>query len=264
MPLLNDFLWNICKSCRIEAIALWAGSFDELVQECNCFLAWIFTLIFNHACLGRANHKSDFAIFTCSLRNAWDIMPCSQNTHFSGQKSTEKQEQCQQENPILPHVPCGPGARPRCGNSPPPGSGSEWRTASGSGSSPPAPSPPRSLWLFRQTWPCLCLGTQGDSSGTLGNTGGTVESIHSSHGATETDTRQTNAAIDLCVCFFSSPLCARQTEWRVRAISGKWPENWPHNNHPPLHCRKNMLLLSWGLLQVILQRKSRKPQLEIG
>lgn len=74
MPLLNDFLWNICKSCCVEAIALWAGSFNKLVQECNCFLAWIFTLIFNHACLGRASHKSEFAILTCSLRNAWDMM----------------------------------------------------------------------------------------------------------------------------------------------------------------------------------------------
>lgn len=139
-----------------------------------------------------------------------------------------------------------------------------------SGEQRPAADPLRQLLHHRARYGCSVKRGRASAWGhkgtalTLGNTGGTVESIHSSLGATETDTRQTNAAIDLCVCFFSSPLCARQTEWRVRAISGKWPENRPHNNHPPLHCRKNMLLLSWGLLQVILQRKSRKPQLEIG
>lgn len=114
-----------------------------------------------------------------------------------GRRAQKSRRNPTRKNPILTHVPCAPGAQPCCGNSPPPGSGSEWRTAFGTGSSPLAPSPPRSLWLFRQTWLCLCLGTQGDSFGTLGNTSGTVKSIHSSHTAGETGTLKTHAAVQL-------------------------------------------------------------------
>lgn len=179
--------------------------------------------------------------------------------------SRGRRAQKSRRNPILRHIPCGPGARPRCGNSPPPGSGSEWRRASGSGSSLPAPSAPRSLWLFRQTWPCLCLGTQRDSVGTG------ERKRHSQVNPRFTCYWRDRHSKDKCsnafvVFVFPPPRCAQdtQTAVRARAISRKWPDYWPHDNHPPLQCRKKMFLLSWGLLQVIMQRKSRKPQLEIG
>lgn len=168
-------------------------------------------------------------------------------THVSrGRRAQKSRRNPSRRSPTLTDIPCGRGARPRCGHSPPPGSGSEWRRASGSGSSPPAPSPPRSLWLFRQTWPCLCLGTQRDSVGTREHKGHSqvTPRFTCCWRRRHPKDKRSNAIV---VFVFSPPCCAqdKQTAVRAGAVSVMGPILRSVPTHPPpLHCRKKMFLLS--------------------
>lgn len=141
VPLLNNLLWNISQPCCIEAIALWTRSFNKLIQERNCFLAGIFTLVFNHACLEGISYELGYVLLTCKCMEKHHIL-------FSGclcdwaaecrKEHTAGAPPATRTNPVRYslYTPCVPGAQPRCASNPPPASGSAWRTESGTGFAP--------------------------------------------------------------------------------------------------------------------------------
>lgn len=89
-----------------------------------------------------------------------------------------------------------------------------------SGEQRPAADPLRQLLHHRARYGCSVKRGRASAWGHNGNTGGTVESIHSSHAAAETDALQMHAAMHLYCLFFLLPAVCKTN--RVRGESQLW------------------------------------------
>lgn len=56
---LDDHFWEVGQPGGVEAVALGTGAANELVEERDCLLTRVFTLVLNHTSLNKMAQRQD-------------------------------------------------------------------------------------------------------------------------------------------------------------------------------------------------------------